>query len=42
MKNVELMRKDGDSGNQFVEVDFDHQKWRTHTKHKHLNPYWNE
>ncbi|KGN52714.1 FT-interacting protein 7 [Cucumis sativus] len=38
----DLMPKDGDSASPFVEVDFDDQKQRTHTKHRDLNPYWNE
>lgn len=39
----DLMPKDGEgSASPFVEVDFDEQQQRTQTKHKDLNPYWNE
>ena len=39
----DLMPKDGQgSASPFVEVDFDKQPLRTQTKHKDLNPTWNE
>ncbi|KAJ8900645.1 hypothetical protein K2173_025422 [Erythroxylum novogranatense] len=39
----DLMPKDGQgSANAFVELHFDHQKFRTTTKEKDLNPVWNE
>uniref|UniRef100_A0A2P2MYI3 Synaptotagmin n=1 Tax=Rhizophora mucronata TaxID=61149 RepID=A0A2P2MYI3_RHIMU len=39
----DLMPRDGQgSANTFVELHFDHQKFRTTTKDKDLNPYWNE
>ncbi|GAA0162075.1 transferase [Lithospermum erythrorhizon] len=39
----DLMPKDGQgSASPFVEVDFDDQKQRTQTKHKDLNPTWNQ
>uniref|UniRef100_A0A2P2PIV6 Multiple C2 and transmembrane domain-containing protein 2 n=1 Tax=Rhizophora mucronata TaxID=61149 RepID=A0A2P2PIV6_RHIMU len=39
----DLMPKDGQgSASPFVEVEFDEQRQRTQTKHKDLNPYWNE
>ncbi|PWA82850.1 C2 calcium-dependent membrane targeting [Artemisia annua] len=39
----DLMSKDGQgSANPYVELHFDHQKYRTTVKEKDLNPYWNE
>ncbi|XP_061362852.1 multiple C2 domain and transmembrane region protein 6 isoform X2 [Gastrolobium bilobum] len=39
----DLMPKDGEgSASPFVEVNFDGQQQRSQTKHKDLNPYWNE
>ncbi|WVZ03548.1 hypothetical protein V8G54_024354 [Vigna mungo] len=39
----DLMPKDGEgSANPFVEVKFDEQQHTTETKHKDLNPYWNQ
>lgn len=39
----DLMPKDGEgSASPFVEVEFDEQQHRTETKHKDLNPCWNE
>ncbi|TXG53375.1 hypothetical protein EZV62_022544 [Acer yangbiense] len=39
----DLMPKDGQgSASPFVEVEFDGQKQRTHTKPKDLNPYWSQ
>ncbi|CAL1409929.1 unnamed protein product [Linum trigynum] len=39
----DLMPKDGQgSASPFVEVEFEGQKQRTSTKHKDLNPQWNE
>ncbi|KAJ8749035.1 hypothetical protein K2173_013479 [Erythroxylum novogranatense] len=39
----DLMAKDGQgSSSAFVELHFDHQKFRTTTKEKDLNPVWNE
>ncbi|XP_014493812.1 FT-interacting protein 1 [Vigna radiata var. radiata] len=39
----DLMPKDGEgSANPFVEVKFDEQQHTTDTKHKDLNPYWNQ
>ncbi|KAG8663857.1 hypothetical protein MANES_01G259100v8 [Manihot esculenta] len=39
----DLMPKDGQgSANAFVELHFDHQKFRTTTKEKDLSPVWNE
>ncbi|MCL7022120.1 hypothetical protein MKW94_004779 [Papaver nudicaule] len=39
----DLMPKDGNgSASPFVEVDFDQQRQRTQTKHKDINPSWNE
>lgn len=39
----DLMPKDGQgSANSFVELHFDHQKFRTTIKDKDLNPVWNE
>ncbi|XWS24776.1 hypothetical protein CRYUN_Cryun27aG0013300 [Craigia yunnanensis] len=39
----DLMPKDGQgSASPFVEVEFDEQHQRTQTKHKDLNPSWNE
>ncbi|KAL5558272.1 hypothetical protein UlMin_034483 [Ulmus minor] len=39
----DLMPKDGQgSASPFVEVEFDKQRQRTQTKHKDLNPQWNE
>ncbi|EEF50507.1 synaptotagmin, putative [Ricinus communis] len=39
----DLMPKDGQgSASAFVEIHFDHQKFRTTTKEKDLNPVWNE
>lgn len=39
----DLMPKDGEgSASPFVEINFDEQQQRTQTKHKDLNPYWNE
>ncbi|XVF63329.1 hypothetical protein PTKIN_Ptkin09bG0079300 [Pterospermum kingtungense] len=39
----DLMPKDGQgSASPFVEVEFDEQRQRTQTKHKDLNPSWNE
>eukprot|EP01018_Ginkgo_biloba_P012387 Gb_08022 [translate_table: standard] len=38
-----LMPKDGQgSASPFVEVDFENQRFRTHSKQKDLNPVWNE
>lgn len=38
-----LLPKDGHgSSNPYVELHFDHQKFRTTIKEKDLNPYWNE
>ncbi|XP_010521156.1 PREDICTED: FT-interacting protein 1-like [Tarenaya hassleriana] len=38
-----LKAKDGNgSASPFVEVDFDQQRQRTQTRHKDLNPHWNE
>ncbi|GLT64546.1 hypothetical protein SLA2020_370320 [Shorea laevis] len=40
---VDLMPKDGQgSASPLVEVDFDGQRQKTQTKHKDLNPVWNE
>ncbi|KAL7606326.1 hypothetical protein Lser_V15G15826 [Lactuca serriola] len=39
----DLMPKDGQgSASPYVELHFDHQKFRTTIKEKDLNPYWNE
>lgn len=39
----DLMPKDGHgSASPFVEVEFEEQRHRTSTKHKDLNPYWDE
>lgn len=39
----DLMPRDGQgSSSPFVEVDYDNQRRRTHTKEKDLNPVWNE
>ncbi|OVA05221.1 C2 calcium-dependent membrane targeting [Macleaya cordata] len=39
----DLMPKDGNgSASPFIEVDFDQQRHRTQTKHKDINPSWNE
>lgn len=39
----DLMAKDGQgSASPYVELHFDHQKFRTTVKEKDLNPYWNE
>lgn len=39
----DLMPKDGQgSANTFVELRFDHQKFRTAIKDKDLSPVWNE
>ncbi|GAB4844791.1 FT-interacting protein 7 [Ancistrocladus abbreviatus] len=39
----DLMPKDGQgSASPYVEVDFDEQRQKTHTKQKDLNPQWNE
>lgn len=39
----DLNPKDGKgSANPFVQIDFDEQQVKTQTKHKDLNPYWNE
>ncbi|KAL6981947.1 Multiple C2 domain and transmembrane region protein 7 [Sarracenia purpurea var. burkii] len=39
----DLMPKDGQgSSSTFVELQFDHQKFRTTVKEKDLDPYWNE
>ncbi|XP_027356784.1 FT-interacting protein 7 [Abrus precatorius] len=39
----DLTPKDGEgSSSPFVEIEFDGQKHRTQTKHKDLNPFWND
>ena len=39
----DLMPKDGQgTSSAFVELHFDHQKFRTTTKEKDCNPFWNE
>ncbi|XP_022718274.1 FT-interacting protein 1-like [Durio zibethinus] len=43
LEAYDLMPKDGQgSASPFVEVEFDEQRKRTQTKHKDLNPSWNE
>lgn len=40
---IDLKGVDGEgSGSPFVEVVFDEQQQRTETKHKEVNPYWND
>lgn len=39
----DLMPKDSNgAANAFVELHFDHQRFRTTVKNRDLNPYWNE